>query len=80
MGYQRIFGRIDREEFVGRDDELAQIVRQASQPTGGHGVLVLAPPPAGVSELLRQAFDQLFLHRGEAIPIYFSLARTTAPR
>jgi serine/threonine-protein kinase RsbW len=76
MGYQRIFGRIDREEFVGRgDDELAQIVRQASRPTGGHGVLVLAPPPAGVSELLRQAFDQLFLHRGEAIPIYFALAR-----
>src|SRR5260370_3239013 len=76
MDSQRIFGRIDREEFVGRNDEVKQLVRQASSTsTGGQGVLVVAPPPAGQSELLRQAFDQLFLHRGEAIPIYFALAR-----
>ena len=37
-------------------------------------VLLLAPS-AGVSELLRQAYDALFNKRGKIIPIYFALPR-----
>jgi serine/threonine-protein kinase RsbW len=36
-------------------------------------VLILLAPLAGVSELLRQAYDQLFNAQGEAVPIYFPL-------
>src|SRR4029078_5853259 len=41
---------------------------------------ILLAPLAGVSELLRQTFDELFNRRGEIVPIYFSLphAETTA--
>src|SRR5437870_1504958 len=78
MNYRRILGRIDREEFVGRDRELEQIVRHPSRNNDGRGLLVLSAPPAGVSELLRQAFDQLFAHRSDAVPIYFSLTRRDA--
>ena len=75
MNYRRILGRIEREEFVGRDRELDQIARHASRSAEARGLLLLAAPPAGVSELLRQAFDQLFAQRGDAIPIYFSLTQ-----
>jgi serine/threonine-protein kinase RsbW len=36
-------------------------------------VLILLAPLAGVSELLRQAYDQLFNAQGESVPIYFPL-------
>ena len=47
MNYRRILGRIDREEFVGRDRELEQIVRHPSRNNDGRGLLVLSAPPAG---------------------------------
>ncbi len=36
---------------------------------------MLAAPSIGVSEFLRQAYDELFRHHGDAIPIYFALTR-----
>jgi serine/threonine-protein kinase RsbW len=43
-------------------------------------LLLLMEPSAGVSELLRQAYDQLFNQRSEVVPIYFAFTRneTTA--
>jgi serine/threonine-protein kinase RsbW len=54
-----------------------------SHPTGSaeaRGLLLLLAPSAGVSELLRQAYDQLFQRREDIVPIYFALTRgeTTA--
>jgi serine/threonine-protein kinase RsbW len=75
---RRILGRVERDEFVGRAAELMQIV---SHPHGqARGLLLLLEPSAGVSELLRQAYDALFNRRGKIIPIYFALPRdeTTA--
>lgn len=69
-----ILGRVTADEFVGRAAELQQIVRHASRP-GARGLLLLLAPPAGVSELLRQAFDELFHQRGTVIPVYFELTR-----
>src|SRR3989442_1353717 len=71
---RRILGRVDRHEFVGRAIELRQIVSHA-QRRDPLGLLLLLAPAAGVSELLRQAYDELFNQRGKIVPIYFALAR-----
>src|SRR5436305_1735084 len=68
-----ILGRIAPDEFVGRFDALAQVVRLASPDAGERGLLLLAAPSVGVSELLRQAYDKLFQENSDAIPIYFAL-------
>jgi serine/threonine-protein kinase RsbW len=74
MERRPILGRVPAEEFVGRAAELQQIVRHASR-SGARGLLLLLAPPAGVSELLRQAFDELFQQRANTVPIYFALTR-----
>lgn len=78
MVYFRILARTNRDEFFGRDDELRQIVRQASHLTDARGLVVMAAPGAGASELLRQAYDQLFARRGDQVPIYFAFRRDGA--
>ncbi len=73
---RRILGRVKRAEFVGRAAELERILSLASHANSaraGGGLLVLLAPLAGVSELMRQAYDQLFNAQGEAVPLYFSL-------
>jgi len=75
MVQPRILGRVNRDQFVGRDGELRQIVRHASLLSDPRSLLVRATPDAGASELLRQAFDQLFARRGEPIPLYFAFKR-----
>jgi serine/threonine-protein kinase RsbW len=71
----RILGRVRRAEFVGRADELARIVSHPDRSAEGRGLLILLAPAAGVSELLRQAYDELFDIRGATVPIYFSVPR-----
>src|SRR6185369_7200191 len=77
---RQVLGRVNRDEFVSRAAELEQLIAHAVQPSGARGKLILLAPLAGVSELLRQTFDELFNRRGEIVPIYFSLphAETTA--
>ncbi|HBB89046.1 MAG TPA: hypothetical protein DC047_15685 [Blastocatellia bacterium] len=73
---RRILGRVKRAEFVGRSAELERVVSHAapaSSARGAGGLLILLAPLAGVSELLRQAHDQLFNAQGDAVPVYFSL-------
>ncbi len=76
---RRVLSRVGRDEFVGRAAELMQIVSHPYGPQA-RGLLLLLEPSAGVSELLRQAYDDLFNQRGNIIPIYFALPRdeTTA--
>jgi serine/threonine-protein kinase RsbW len=73
---RRILGRVTRSEFVGRADELARIVSQANRGLDGRGLLILLEPLAGVSELLRQTYDELFNNRTDVIPIYFAVPRS----
>lgn len=68
-----ILGRVAPEEFVGRYDALAQVLRLASPEARERGLLLLAAPSVGVSEFLRQAYDELFRENSEAIPVYFAL-------
>ncbi len=72
---QRILGRVHRDEFIGRTRELERLVSHAKS-NGDRGLLLLLAPLAGVSELLRQAYDALFNRHGETIPIYFALPTT----
>jgi len=72
--HRRILGRVRRHEFVGRREELERIVAQADK-TQDRGLLVLLEPSAGVSELLRQAYDEIFNQRAKIIPIYFPFTR-----
>ena len=70
---RRILGRVTRTEFVGRADELARLVAHPAQSK--RGLLLLLAPAAGVSELLRQAYDTLFARHERTVPIYFALPR-----
>lgn len=72
MTQQRILASINRDDFVGRDAELQEIVRQASLVSDRPGLVLLAAPGVGAGELLRQAYDQLFLRRGDAVPFHFA--------
>lgn len=73
---RRVLGRVNRDEFVGRAAELEQLLTHASQPAQAQGMLILLAPLAGVSELLRQTFDNLFNRHEEVVPIYFALPQT----
>ena len=75
MTPRRILAQISREEFVGRDAELREVVRRGSPLASGDGLVIQATPAAGGSELLRQAYDELFMRRGDRVPIYFSFDR-----
>ena len=78
--FRRILGRVVPQDFVGRASELDRIMVQAEPTNAGRGLLLLMEPSAGVSELLRQAYDQLFNLRSDVIPIYFAITphETTA--
>ncbi len=78
--FRRVLGRVVQQDFVGRTAELDRIMAQAERANASRGLLVLMEPSAGVSELLRQAYDQIFNRRSDVIPIYFAITRneTTA--
>lgn len=76
MHHERIFGHISRDEFVGREAELRQVLSYAAQsPT--NRLLVAAAPNSGGSEFLRQAYDELFFRRTQAVPFYFAFPSRT---
>ena len=79
-GFRRVLGRVPRHDFVGRAGEFERVVAQASPENSGRGLLLLMEPSAGVSELLRQSFDDLFNRRSDVVPIYYAFTRneTTA--
>jgi serine/threonine-protein kinase RsbW len=78
--FRRILGRVAPPDFVGRTEELDRIMAHAAPENAGRGLLLLMEPSAGVSELLRQAYDRIFNQRTDVIPIYFAFTRneTTA--
>lgn len=73
MTHQRILANVSRDEFVGRDAELQQLVRHASGD--GYGLVVMTAPGVGAGELMRQAYDQMFARRGDPVPIHFAFTR-----
>jgi serine/threonine-protein kinase RsbW len=75
---RRILARTAAEAFVGRGEHLRALTALGAAKSGQQGILLFAAPQSGVSELLRQAFDELFRQRGGPAPVYFAFARTDA--
>jgi serine/threonine-protein kinase RsbW len=78
MVQPRILARVNRDAFIGRDAEVRQIVRHASAIDDVRALVLAAQPDAGASEILRQAYDQLFARRGQPVPIHFAFKRSDA--
>ena len=80
QNFRRVLAQVDRSEFIGRTNELERIRARAKPESSGRGLLLLMEPAAGVSELLRQAYDRIFNEQTDVIPIYFAFTRneTTA--
>jgi serine/threonine-protein kinase RsbW len=78
--FRRVLGRVAPPDFVGRTEELDRIMAHAALENAGRGLLLLMEPSAGVSELLRQAYDRIFNQHSDVIPFYFAFTRneTTA--
>lgn len=75
---RRILARAAPEAFFGRGEQLRELTALGSPKAGQQGLLLLAAPLAGASELLRQAFDELFRQRGGPAPVYFAFSRADA--
>ena len=73
--FRRVLGRVTPPDFVGRVSELERIMAHATPANAGRGLLLLMEPSAGVSELLRQAYDRIFNQHSDVIPIYFAFTR-----
>ncbi|MET0645472.1 MAG: ATP-binding protein [Pyrinomonadaceae bacterium] len=75
---RRILARVAPEHFVGRGEQLRELSALGSPRAEPKGVLLFAAPQSGVSELLRQTFDELFRQRGVPAPVYFAFTRSDA--
>ncbi|MEP6704125.1 MAG: ATP-binding protein [Acidobacteriota bacterium] len=73
--HAKIFAGRPSADFVGRDSEVDRLVEHAGLGADEGGLLVLAAPGAGATELLRQTYDRLFHEQREIIPFYFSIRR-----
>ena len=71
--HNSIFARIESADLVGRAAELDRLFKHAKGESDSHGLVVLAAPSAGTSELLRQTYDHLFAAHESSIPFYFEL-------
>lgn len=72
MTSRPILARVTADEFIGRDAELREIVERAGKSDATRGLVIQAVPGAGAGELLRQAYDRLFMHRGQPVPLHFA--------
>jgi len=73
---EKILANLAPENFTGRSLETDALLQHAKADDKTNGLLVSSSPAAGVSELLRQAFDRLFYEQGEIIPVYFALKKS----
>ncbi len=71
--HNSIFARTEPTDFVGRAAELERLLKHAKGEGDSNGLVLLAVPSAGTSELLRQAYDHLFVAHESSIPFYFEL-------
>ena len=75
---RRILARVAPEQFVGRGEQLRELTALGSARAEQRGLLLFAAPQSGVSELLRQSFDEMFRQRGGPAPVYFAFTRADA--
>ncbi len=72
----QILATVEKEDFIGRNTELDTLIRCAADHNYTHGILLSSAPALGISELLRQTYDRLFLGQQNTIPFYFQLKKS----
>ena len=72
----KILSTVERKDFIGRNFELEALIRHANSENQNHGLVLLSAPGLGVSELLKQIYDQLFRQQKKIIPFYFALKKS----
>ncbi len=72
---EKILSSLKVEDFIGRSGEIDAILRHAKAESNTLGMVILSAPTCGLSELLRQVYDQLFYEQGEIIPVYFCFSK-----
>ena len=77
---EKILSRLAVEDFIGRTRETDEILRHAKNGSNLCGMLILSAPGNGLSELLRQVYDQLFFVQGEIIPVYLNVKTKFVPK
>ena len=71
--HDRILAGRPAVDFIGRD---AEVERLRSHARSSDGLLLLATPGTGATELLKQTYDRLFRDQQQITPFYFSVRRT----
>ena len=72
----KILSSIEAEDFIGREREIDTLLRHAKGESNLKGMLILSQPAQGLSELLRQTYDQLFYDQSSTIPVYFEIKKS----
>lgn len=71
---QKLLSRVPLAELMGRSDEIVRLESHAAGYSGNNLLVVSGAPRVGVSEILRQTYDRVFLARADILPIYFSVS------
>jgi serine/threonine-protein kinase RsbW len=72
---QKILSRVRNGAFAGRVETAERIYLSALAGSGPSYIRVAGAPGAGTSEILRYAYDRLFLEQRFVVPFYFSLSK-----
>lgn len=70
----RILAGRSAADFIGREEPAERLFAHAR--SSDQGLLLLAAPGAGASELLKQTYDRLFREQQQIVPFYFSIRRS----
>lgn len=73
---KQILSTIDPADLIGRGEELNSLLQHSKSSANSNALLCFAAPGVGLSELLKQTYDQLFFEQSEIIPIYFEFKPT----
>lgn len=76
--YPKILADCPTAELLGRSTELERLVDFALSDGDDGPLLVYGAPGAGVSELLKHAYDRVFSEQSSVIPFYFALGSSGA--
>ncbi len=73
---KQILSTVKPENFIGRTEEKDSLLRHAKALNESNTLLCLSTPGNGLTELLKQTYDQLFNEQNEIIPVYFSFKQS----
>lgn len=74
LSSQKLISRIPLADLIGRLDDIARLESHAAGHSANNLLVVSGAPRVGVSEILRQTYDRVFLANAEILPIYFSIS------